>query len=268
MDTSEADACLRRIGAARPERPDRAALRDLHLRHLRSVPFENLSIHLGEPIMLEEKALFDKIVSARRGGFCYELNGIFAALLKALGFHVTLLAARVADGGAFGPPYDHLALRVDCGEPWLADVGFGSHSHYPLRLDLRGDQADPGGVFRLAETPEGDLDVYKNGTLQYRLDQRPRELTDFEATCWWHQTSPTSHFTRSLVCSLLTETGRITLSDRTLVTTSADGRDERLLPDGDAALLDAYRTHFGIVLEHPPAVRRSRAASAGSIASV
>ena len=254
MNTSRADAYLQRIAATWPKHPNHAALRDLHLRHLHSVPFENLSIHLGEPIVLEEKALFDKIVSARRGGFCYELNGIFAALLTALGFHVTLLAARVADDSGFGPPYDHLALRVETTEPWLADVGFGSHSHHPLRLDLRGDQTDPGGVFRVVETPEGDLDIYKNDTLQYRLDQRPRELADFEATCCWHQTSPKSHFTRSPVCSLLTESGRITLSDRTLITTSTDFRDERLLPD-DATLLDAYRTHFSIALEHPPTLR-------------
>jgi N-hydroxyarylamine O-acetyltransferase len=253
MDGKELDAYLARIGAARPARADAAALRELHLRHLLAVPFENLSIHLGEPIVLEPAALLDKLVRRRRGGFCYELNGAFADLLAALGFGVTLLAARVFGEDGPGPPFDHLALRVDvAGDgPWLADVGFGRHSSYPLRLDSRGEQADPGGTFRIAEAADGDLDVIRDGQPQYRLEPRARSLADFEPTCWWQQTSPRSHFTRSLVCSLLTEDGRVTLSDRTLIRTTGEQREERTL-SGDAESLDAYRTWFGIVLDRLP----------------
>ena len=247
------DAYLARIGVARPARADAAALRELQLRHLLSVPFENLNIHLGEPIVLEPGALRDKLLRRRRGGFCYELNGAFAELLSTLGFEVRLLAARVFGDGGPGPPFDHLALRVDVdGEgAWLADVGFGRHSSYPLRLDTGAEQADPGGTFRIAETADGDLDVIRDGQPQYRAEQRPRSLGDFEPTCWWQQTSPDSHFTRSLVCSLLTEHGRITLSDRTLIGTTNGQRDERILSD-DAEVLDAYRSHFGIVLDRLP----------------
>jgi N-hydroxyarylamine O-acetyltransferase len=253
MDGKELDAYLARIGAARPARADAAALRALQLRHLLAVPFENLSIHLGEPIVLEPAALLDKLVRRRRGGFCYELNGAFSDLLSTLGFTVTLLAARVFGEDGPGPPFDHLALRVDvAGDgPWLADVGFGRHSSYPLRLDSRAEQADPGGTFHIAETADGDLDVVRDGQPQYRLEPRPRSLADFEPTCWWQQTSPRSHFTRSLVCSLLTEHGRVTLSDRTLIRTTGEQREERTLT-GDAEVLDAYRTWFGIVLDHPP----------------
>jgi len=253
MDGKELDAYLARIGAARPARADAAALRELQLRHLLAVPFENLSIHLGEPIVLEPAALLDKLVRRRRGGFCYELNGAFADLLSTLGFGVTLLAARVFGEGGPGPPFDHLALRVevDGDGPWLADVGFGRHSSYPLRLDSREEQADPGGTFRIAETADGDLDVIRDGQPQYRLEPRPRSLADFEPTCWWQQTSPRSHFTRSLVCSLLTGDGRVTLSDRTLIRTAGDRREERTLT-GDAEALDAYRTWFGIVLDRLP----------------
>jgi N-hydroxyarylamine O-acetyltransferase len=253
VDGTEVDAYLARIGAARPARADAAALRELQLRHLLSVPFENLSIHLGEPIVLEPGALRDKLLRRRRGGFCYELNGAFAELLSALGFQVTLLAARVFGDGGPGPPFDHLALRVDgAGDgPWLADVGFGRHSSYPLRLDTGADQADPGGTFRVVETADGDLDVLRDGQPQYRAEQRPRSLGDFEPTCWWQQTSPRSHFTRSLVCSLLTEHGRVTLSDRTLIQTTGEHREERTLA-GDAEVLDAYRAHFGIVLDRLP----------------
>lgn len=250
MDTSEVDRYLARIGADRPARPDDAALRDLHLRHLLSAPFENLSIHLGEDIVLDHDALVSKIVDRRRGGFCYELNGAFAALLRALGYDVDLLPARVYIGDGLSVPYAHLALRVG---PWLADVGFGDHTHYPLVLDERGDQADPGGVFRILETTDGDLDVYRDGEPQYRLETRARELRDFEGACWWNRTSPKSHFTRSLVCSMLTETGRVTLSGRTLVRTAGGERRESELT-GDAEVLGAYRDLFGIELDRVPEV--------------
>ena len=147
-----------------------------------------------------------------------------------------------------------MALRVRTaeGEQWLADVGFGRHSHFPLRYDERGDQPDPGGVFRVAEAEDGDLEVVMNGVPQYRLEQRPRRLGDFEATCWWQRTSPTSHFRTSLVCSRLTEDGRVTLTGRTLVVTTAAGREERELAAAD--VLPAYRDHFGMTLPREPVV--------------
>ncbi|HYN16658.1 MAG TPA: arylamine N-acetyltransferase, partial [Actinomycetes bacterium] len=247
------DRYLDRIGATRPARADAAALAELQLRHLRSIPFENLSIHLGEPIELDPEALVDKLVRRRRGGFCYELNGAFAALLSALGYEVTRMAARVHGDGGLGPPFDHLALRVDTGATgeWLVDVGFGSFSHYPLRLDEQAGQADPAGSFRVTPTVDGDLEVARDGQPQYRVEIRPRLLGDFQPTCWWHQTSPASHFTQSLVCSLLTDDGRVTLSDRTLVETTGTQRHERILTD-DTQVLDAYRAHFGIELDRPP----------------
>ncbi|MGW7360533.1 arylamine N-acetyltransferase family protein [Streptomyces sp. NPDC054802] len=254
----DVDAYLARIGAGWPERADADALRDLQLRHLLSVPFENLSVHLGEPLVLADGPLLEKIVGARRGGFCYELNGAFAALLRGLGFGVTLLQARVfGDGGRLGIPYDHLALRVEAEDgtgPWLADVGFGDHSHHPLLLDERGDQPDPAGTFRLVEAGDGDLDLLRDGKRQFRLDTRPRELADFEAGTWYHRTSPASHFTKSLVCSLLTADGRITLSGRKLVTTVGGERQERPL-ETDEEVLAAYRKHFGLELDRVPEVR-------------
>ncbi|MFG2652274.1 arylamine N-acetyltransferase [Streptomyces sp. NPDC048436] len=260
MDFAETAAYLRRIDAAPPAAPTTRALHDLQLAHLLAVPFENLSIHLGEDIELTEKALAAKVVGARRGGFCYELNGAFAALLTALGFEVTLLQARVYDpSGHPGIPYDHLALRVltSDGGDWIADVGFGAHSHFPLAFGERGDQSDPGGTFRVAETPEGDLDVLMDGKPQYVIDLRPRALADFTSGAWWHRTSPRSHFTQSLVCSLLTESGRITLSGRTLTTTEGGERRTAELAT-DADVLDAYATHFGIALEQVPQVKQAK----------
>ncbi|MFG2834500.1 arylamine N-acetyltransferase [Streptomyces zaomyceticus] len=253
----DVEAYLRRIGAERPNREDSEALRELHLRHLLTVPFENLSIHLGENIVLDGKALLDKVVGARRGGFCYEINTAFAILLRGLGFEVSLLQARVfGPDGRPGIPYDHMALLVETvdGERLLADVGFGDHSHFPLRFEDRGDQQDPGGVFRIVEGAEGDLDLLRDGKPQYRVERRPRELADFTAGAWYHRTSPDSHFPRSLVCSLLTEDGRITLSDRKLITRAHGERDERIL-DGDEEVRGAYRDLFGIELDTLPVVR-------------
>ncbi|MFH9004894.1 arylamine N-acetyltransferase [Streptomyces afghaniensis] len=273
MNSAQVDAYLRRLGAEHPAWPTVDVLRELHLRHLRAVPFENLSIHLGEEIVLEEKRLLDKVVGARRGGFCYELNGAFGALLAALEYDVALLAGRVyGDEERLGIPYDHLALRVRTvdGGDWLADVGFGAHSHLPLAFGERGEQEDPGGTFRIVEAqPDAagvrdgldtveaaDLDVIRDGRAQYRLEVRPRVLGDFVAGVWWHSTSPVSHFTRSLVCSRVTEDGgRITLSGRRLTVTGADGtREERELGT-DEEVLGVYRERFGIELGSVPTVR-------------
>ncbi|MFJ6928066.1 arylamine N-acetyltransferase [Streptomyces nigra] len=269
MDSVEIDAYLSRLGAERPARPTADALRELHLRHLRTVPFENLSIHLGEEIVLEKKRLVDKVVGAGRGGFCYELNGAFGALLGALGFEVTLLAARVhGNEGRLGIPYDHMALEVRTadGGAWLADVGFGAHSHHPLALGTGEQQVDPAGVFRIVEAgpdaagvrggQEADLDVVMDGRPEYRLERRPRVLADFVSGAWWHSTSPASHFTQSLVCSRVTgEGGRITLSGRTFKETAADGtRTERELGT-DEEVLGVYRDRFGIALDRVPTVR-------------
>ncbi|MEV0091483.1 arylamine N-acetyltransferase [Streptomyces sp. NPDC050738] len=269
MDTSQPPdrqqilAYLDRIDAGddavRHLQADAQLLRVLHHKHLLAVPFENLSIHLGEDIVLADQPLLDKIVSARRGGFCYELNGAFAVLLRALGYRVVLLQARVfGPGGKLGIPFDHLALRVD-GEdgsgPWLVDVGFGEHSHFPLALGTDREQDDPGGRFAILDAPNGDLDVHRDGKPQYRVDLHRRDLDEFEVGAWFNRTSPASHFTRSLVCSRLTEEGRITLSGDKLVTTVNGERHEELL-GSDAEILAAYRDHFGLVLEQVPTVRK------------
>ncbi|SNY55236.1 arylamine N-acetyltransferase family protein [Paractinoplanes atraurantiacus] len=237
----DVDAYLDRIGVDRT-----ASLHDMHRAHQETVPFENLSIHLGEPISLSPDDLFDKIVRRRRGGFCYELNGLFALLLEALGHKVVRAGARVyRTPESLGPPFDHLALLADAGdgqEPWIADVGFGRHSAYPLRL------GEPSGQFLVAAAPDGDLDVFRDGVPQYRLETRPRSLEDFGPTCWWQSTSPDSHFTRGPVCSRLDGDGRISISGRTLIRTKGETRTETTL-DTDESLVAAYREHFGIDID-------------------
>jgi N-hydroxyarylamine O-acetyltransferase len=255
VDSATARGYLDRIGVTGPVSLDGSGLARLHRAHLLTVPFENLSIHLGEPISLAEDDLVTKIVGNRRGGFCYELNGLFAVLLESLGAEVTRTAARVYGASGLGPPFDHLALIVappDGSGRWLADVGFGSHSVFPLRLDSRADQEDPAGTFRLSEAGDGDLDVLNAGEPQYRIELRPRTLPDFVPTCWWQQTSPLSHFTQGTICSRLTDDGRVSVAGRTLIRTSGGTRSEEQL-DSDESLLAAYRDLFGVVLDQVPA---------------
>jgi N-hydroxyarylamine O-acetyltransferase len=248
-------------------RPSVSLLRSLHRAHLFTVPFENLDIHLGRKIICDEARILHKIVDQRRGGFCYELNGAFAALLRALGFQVTLLSGRVAgEDRSYGPEFDHLTLRVDLEEPWLADVGFGECFLEPLRLDPGREQAQNGRVYRLTsrltsrETSrpassltstngEFGLDVMVEGKWksEYAFTPQPRELSEFAAMCHYHQTSPESHFTRQRICSLATPEGRVTLSDNKLIETRGGLRQETLL-SGDQEWRSKLRELFGVVL--------------------
>jgi N-hydroxyarylamine O-acetyltransferase len=252
MDADTVTRYLDRIDAPRPDTPSAGALRELHRRHLVAVPFENLSIHLGEPIVLTEDALVDKIVRRGRGGFCYELNGLFAALLTALGFDVTLLAASVFDAdGTLSPAFDHLTLLVALDERYLVDVGFGAHAVHPLRRDWPEAQEDPAGSFLVVDAPGGEVDVLMDGVPQYRAEPRPRRLADFARPCWWHATSPDSHFRTIARCSRLTETGRVSIVGNRLLETVDGERTETTLAT-DAEVLAAYEKHFGIQLPRVP----------------
>ncbi len=243
------DAYFARIGYSGPRDPSLGTLRGLHRAHLFAVPFENLDIHLGRRIELDEEAIFEKIVTRRRGGFCYEQNGLFAAVLRALGFEVTLLEARVSKGdGTFGIPFDHLTLVVQLADRWLADVGFGDSFLDPLRLD--DPQPQQGEAFRVSHDDTQGLYTRRiDGEWrgQYQFFLSPRVLSDFAPGCHYHQTSPLTSFTQKRVCSLATREGRITLSDLKLITTRNGQRDERLLPDEDA-FRAALREHFGVEL--------------------
>jgi N-hydroxyarylamine O-acetyltransferase len=246
-------AYLDRIGYRGPLTPTAEALRALQVAHLQTVPFENLSIHAHQPIVLDDDSLFDKVVARRRGGFCYELNGLFAALLRALGFQVAMLSAAAARAdGSFGPDFDHMALLVTLQERWLVDVGFGDSFRDPLRLDERGEQPEGTRTFRIDEDGNHLLLLRRDGSEepwqpQYRFTLEPYEFSDYAEMCHFHQTSPESHFTRQTLCSLTTPDGRVTLSGMRLITTHGGERQERILASEEerAALL---RERFGVTV--------------------
>ncbi len=250
MDTK---AYLERIGYRGPTRPTANVLRRLHRRHLLSIPFENLDIHLHRPIFLNTTAFYNKIIKHHRGGFCYELNGSFAVLLKKFGFKVSMLSARVArKGRGFSPDFDHMTLLVQLKESWLADVGFGDSFAEPKRLDTSPLQADHGKDYRFTRR-DGWILLSRRTTgnrlwePQYKFSLKSRRLEDFIPRCRWQQTSPRSHFRKGRLCTRLTPNGRLTLTNTKFIVTRGNKKIERPLKNSEefSALL---RRRFGIEL--------------------
>ena len=250
------DAYLARINYHGSLIPNAQTLRDLQVAHLLSVPFENLSIHAGEPIVLENTALFEKIVARRRGGFCYELNGLFASLLSALGFEVVMLSAEVATNtGGFGPNFDHMTLMVVLEDRWLVDVGFGDSFREPLLIDERGEQVQNERTYLIKEDGPYLVVLQRINTeenqawkTEYRFTLTPHQYPDYAEMCQYHQTSPDSHFTRGRLCSKATPDGRLTLSDMKFITTTRSGvRQEKLLSNQDQ-YDQTLRDNFGIMM--------------------
>ncbi len=242
---------LERIQYSDPIKPDAPTLLRLQRTHLLNVPFENLDIGRKRPIRLSEEALWDKIIVQRRGGFCYELNGLFAGLLKEIGFQVTCLNARVySREGNLGIDFDHLALLVQTPDRpgrWLVDVGFGDSFNEPLRFEEPEEQIQGLRSFRLEETLEGCVVWRKNydgsWERQYFFDLESRRFPiDYEAACLYHQTSPRSSFTHGSVISRATPDGRVSLEERRLILTRNGQRAEHPLENKDEyrALLKQY----------------------------
>lgn len=249
-------AYLKRIRYSGPVSPDVQSLHGLQRAHLLHVPFENLDIGLKRPIRLEEQALWDKIIIQRRGGFCYELNGLFSRLLAEIGFEVTHLNARVYNReGNLGIDFDHLALLVRIpGETgcWLADVGFGDSFNEPLYFDGPEVQEQGLRAYRLEHKQDGYLTWQRNydgsWERQYFFDLEPHKYPEeYISACNYHQTSPLSSFTRGSLISRATPEGRVSLEDGWLILTRNGKRTERAVTSKSQyhALLEQY---FGITL--------------------
>lgn len=224
---------LKRI---RIEKKDLAAtletLKLLQKQHLLQIPFENLDIHWHCPIILDTRKFYEKIIEAKRGGFCYELNGLFNELLKEIGFQTKIISAKVAQrDGDFGAEYDHLAIltKIDDAE-YLVDVGFGDFTAEPLRFELNVEQTDDNGVFLIRKFDDEYFEVVKkdseNWQSEYIFKDLARNLSEFTEMCNFHQTSPESHFTRGKLCSIMTENGRKTLTDKKFIETKNGEKNE------------------------------------------
>ncbi|KZE39883.1 acetyltransferase [Bhargavaea cecembensis] len=248
----EVERYLQRINWSGPDEVNLETLLQLQEHHMLHIPFENLDVIRKVRIPLDVEAYFRKVVLNHRGGFCYELNGLFNWLLQSLGFNSRLASATVRrpDGG-WTLSGSHACVIVEMEKPYLVDVGFGDSVRVPLPLTGE-ERNDVSGTYRLAKLEDGCFDLQKwqneNGweTL-YRLDTDLRSLNDFDEVCQYNQTSPQSPFTRRPLVTLATPDGRLTLSGNTLTTTSLDKKHKTVIDDKDMPTV--LQQDFGIDLD-------------------
>lgn len=218
MTQVEAKEYLKRIHFEGSPTPTFKVLCKLQQQHLLHVPFENLDIHYQNAITLDTHKFYRKIINDARGGFCYELNGLFYELLTFVGFKARRISASVYEDGAYSEEYDHLALVVDIDTTsYLVDVGFGDFSFGPLDLNLRDLQKNKNGSFKVEMLDDNEYVIHKQveneRVPQYRFHGTARTLHDFRSRCDYHQYDPSTHFTQHKVISIDTAFGRITLTE-------------------------------------------------------
>ncbi|MET3528628.1 arylamine N-acetyltransferase family protein [Phenylobacterium koreense] len=232
----QVQAYLDRVGFVGSPRADLESLRALHRAHLRAVPYENFDVLLGRPMTLTPEAAFDKIVGARRGGWCYEMNGLFAAVLREIGFTVTEMAGAVTRGERGELSHgNHLVLRVDLDRPYLADVGFGDGTQEPLPLKL-GPHRCAGYNFRLEKLPDGWLRFHNHtfgGAPYFDFRDEPADRAQLARTCQWLATSPESVFTQTALAFRHGPDGVASLLGRTLRKVRPGGRESHLIGSQD-----------------------------------
>ena len=248
------DAYLNRIGYRGSRELTLDTLRALQRTHLQQVPFENLDIHRQQEIRIDLDRFCDKIVRRKRGGFCFEVNGLFNELLRDFGFVTHFITCSVFSQPKqqFTPYFGHVAIVAHLEEDWLVDVGFGTNFPEPLLLSTDAPQLQDGTYYQLLSlnAEETLLQRFTEGEApikMYKFRRDPQELTDFSEMCVYHQTSPESLFTQGRLCSLMTPRGRITLTDKSFIETQGSEKWETPVED-QKAFAHKLKEHFGIVL--------------------
>ena len=254
------NAYLERTGARVPLAPSAEALADLQQAHVGAVPFENLDILLGRSILLDLESLQAKLVTARRGGYCFEQNTLFQAVLEAIGFDVTALAARVRVGATGIRARTHMLLRVDLPEgPFVADVGFGAdgpvrslplqerREHWIDAVGHRFRREDEVWVLE-GNTEGGWIDLYA-----FTLE--PQYPIDFEMANHFTSTYPRSAFVNTLTAQRSWPDRRVTLRNRDLTVRESRVAETTTVRDPEH-LLEVLDRHFGLAF--PPGTRFSR----------
>jgi N-hydroxyarylamine O-acetyltransferase len=241
---------LQRIEYAGALSPTLETLRELQFAHVQRIPFENLDVLLGRPILLDHESIWNKLVVNCRGGYCFEQNRLFATVLENLGFQVTCLAGRVQMGAQKIRPRTHMLLMIRVsGEDWLADVGFGGESlFYPLRFKVDEVQSQFGWQYRIASErdcytlqsmrPEGWFDLY-------RFTLEPRHPIDYEVANHYTSTYSQSRFIQNLIVARPSPAERVSLWNRTLLIQTPSGTTETLVED-DEELLQLLEERFGL----------------------
>lgn len=251
------DAYLGRVGLAAPPARNADGLVRLHRAHAFAIPFETVDVVLGRPPSLAPAALQDKMVARRRGGYCYEMNGLLALALAALGFAAVSRLARVLFNRPAPGPRSHQFLLVDLGgRRWLADVGFGGPGLVaPMPFEPGRIETQHGARFRLQPDPDLGL-VLQRGRDDgwvglYGFAEESCLPVDVDMANHFTATAAQSPFRRSLVCVRPTAEGRVTLRGSRLSLFAEEGNGESRPVGGAADLGAALAAHFDLVL--PPA---------------
>lgn len=243
---------LSRIGLDKAKiEPTLKHLKLLQRQHLLAVPFENLDIYWDRLITLDVDNFYQKVIENKRGGFCYELNGLFFELIKKLNYKCKMISARVNNRkGGFGKEYDHLAILVEIeGKEFLADVGFGDFITEPIQFSLDIEQEDSNGIFSIRKFDDEYFEVVKKGEnnewqTEYIFKNLKRDLSEFAGMCNFHQSSE-SHFSKGAACSLMTENGRKTLTDKKFIQNIVGKKTETEV-NSDKQFLTILEKEFGI----------------------
>ncbi len=248
------DAYFERIGYAGTRAPSLATLQALHALHPAAIAFENLTPFSGDPVALELDALQQKLVRDGRGGYCFEQNALFLAVLRALGFSASGLAARVLWNQPEGAvtARGHMLLRVElAGETWVADVGFGGQTlTAPLRLSEAGAQTTPHEPFRLVRSTDSDFrlesQVRGEWAALYRFDLAPAYAPDYAVSNYFLSTHPESHFRSSLIAARAVPGKRYALMNRKLSVHVVGGETEVRVVESVEELQRVLEDVFGI----------------------
>jgi len=224
-----------------------AELQRLHVQH---IPFENLDVIRKVPIYLNLQRIYEKIVNRQRGGYCYELNGLFNWLLTELGYDAHLVAATVLrPTGEWAKADTHAAIIVRLDHPYLIDVGFGDSTYLPIPLNGE-EQTDISDIYRAIQQPDNsfELERISDSSVRtlYRFDLVPKVLVDFHEGCVFNQVAKESSFTHSDIVTRATPTGRITLSDQTVTVTENNIKTKKILSIGEKVVLleDVFGIHL------------------------
>lgn len=236
------DNYLRRIDYRKTPKNNLQTLNELHKKHLFSIPFEDLDIHLKKPLQIEVEALYQKIIVEKRGGFCYELNFLFYNLLKEIGFDCHIVSASIYDKREnLAGQFDHLAIIVQLEEKWLVDVGYGNLFTEPMKIPSKIDNyvyKDRDAIYKIHPLNESNYILsesrkgYKFKKI-YAFETIPRKIEEFDEQIDFKQHSEESYFVKNRICTLPTEEGRITLFNTKFIKTIGQEKQERTIQNDE-----------------------------------
>lgn len=225
-------------------------LAELQRLHVQNIPFENLDVIRRVPIYLNLQRIYDKIVQRKRGGYCYELNGLFGWLLTELGYDAHLVAATVLrPSGEWAKADTHAAIIVQLDQLYLIDVGFGDSTSLPIPLNGE-ERNDISDTYRVIQQQDHSFCLERINDTEiktlYRFDLTPKALVDFHEGCVFNQVAKESSFTHSDIVTRATPTGRITLSNQTITITENNIKTKRIVSIEEKVQL--LKDLFGIYL--------------------